>query len=484
MLQFRCRYAADPSTLHLSPVGKQISALSDRWTSSEPPKYAGGGGGGGGGDGGGDTSDSDDKFFAVVLGSAGADAHIRAALERSPFEWDCVGYEPRSSRYKLNAASLALLERADVLVPGGGETVDEALLKRCPRVAAVSANAVGYQGIDLEQCRVRGAWVSNTPVFELRDATADSALFLMLAACRGARRSLELCLGARDGWDWHAMRRIMGTSPHRKTLGIVGFGRIGQTLAHKARAAFDMDVLYYDVVPNPPVRTEAPIPPYNATPVTACASLDELLAGSDFVSLHANFASESSRGMMGAAQFAAMRAGSFFVNTSRGAFVDERALAEALRSGHLAGAGIDVYEDEPRIAQELLACPSAFLTPHVSSACVEARKAMSARMVENALRVVRDGLAPLNALNAPPHALAALPREEKERVLRYLNDEFPAQHVTTAAEQKIIDAFDGPPAQQPVVEAAEAGFEAVEAAAHMRALAEEGEEDEEDEGKN
>ena len=248
----------------------------------------------------------------------------------------------------------------------------------------VSANAVGYQGIDLEQCRVRGAWASNTPVFELRDATADSALFLMLAACRGGRRSLELCLGAERGWDWHAMRRIMGTSPHRKTLGIVGFGRIGQTLAHKARGAFDMRVLFYDVVANPPVRTEAPIPPYDAVPgIRPCASLGELLAASDFVSLHCNF-SETSRGMMGAAQFAAMREGSFFVNTSRGAFVDERALAEALRSGHLAGAGVDVYADEPRIAKELIAQPTAFLTPHVSSACVEARKAMSARILSYA----------------------------------------------------------------------------------------------------
>ena len=106
------RYAADPQQLHLSPVGKQISALSDRWTASEPPKYNGGGGGSGSGD---DGDGKDEKFFAVVLGSAGADAHIREALEQSPFAWDTVGYEPRSSRYRLNAASLALLERADVL---------------------------------------------------------------------------------------------------------------------------------------------------------------------------------------------------------------------------------------------------------------------------------------------------------------------------------------------------------------------------------
>ena len=174
--------------------------------------------------------------------------------------------------------------------------------------------------------------------------------------------------------------------------------------------------------------------------------------------------------MMGAAQFAQMREHSFFVNTSRGAFVDERALAEALHAGHLAGAGVDVYEDEPRIAKELIACPSAFLTPHVSSATVEARKAMSARMIENALRVVRDGLAPINALNAPPGALAALPEPERQRVLQYLNDEFPTQHVTTAAEQKIIDVFEKGGS------AAEVEEEVAALHIHMRSLAEEGEE--------
>jgi hypothetical protein len=116
------------------------------------------------------------EMLCVVLGSAGDDAQIQEAWAASEFEWARVPYHPRSNDYVLDEAARELLGRASILVPGGGETVDDALLSLCPNVAVVAANAVGYQGIDLDACARRGVWASNTPVFELRDATADSAM--------------------------------------------------------------------------------------------------------------------------------------------------------------------------------------------------------------------------------------------------------------------------------------------------------------------
>lgn len=360
-------------------------------------------------------------LFAVILGSAGQDANIIEAVEASAFEYGIVPYVPRTNTYMIDATAKEMLAKADALLPGGGETVDAALLDLCPNCRVVTANAVGYQGIDLDECAERGIWACNTPVYELRDATADSALLLLLAATRKARASLQLCLRSAEGWDWVTMRKIMGNSPTGKTIGIVGMGRIGQMLAHKTSTALAMKVIYFDTNPTPAVRTAPPIVPYHEAGFTKASSLAELLGQSQYVTTCTNL-TPANVGLFGEREFAAMQPGSYFVNTSRGKLVDEVALAAALHSGHLSGAGLDVFEEEPLISAALISHPNVFMTPHVSSACVETRRAMSAQATANGLRVLHDGLAPHTPLN---FATRNLPQAELDRVGAYLADEFP-----------------------------------------------------------
>ena len=154
----------------------------------------------------------------VVLGSAGDDSNITAALGNSEFEHACIGYKDADNEYDLTREALQLLQRAEGLCPGGSEVVSAELLDLAPNVRVVTANAVGYQGIDLAACAARGVWAANTPVYELRDATADSALMLLLAITRRAKASLQLSLREGEaGWSYLKMRSILGNSPTGKT---------------------------------------------------------------------------------------------------------------------------------------------------------------------------------------------------------------------------------------------------------------------------
>jgi lactate dehydrogenase-like 2-hydroxyacid dehydrogenase len=215
-----------------------------------------------------------------------------------------------------------------------------------PNVKVISVNGVGYDGVDVAAVTEAGIFLANAPV--LRDACADMAMLLMLAVMRQAPVGQAVAAGSQpNGWDWDAMRRIIGEDPGGKTLGLIGFGRIGQTFAAKAQAAFKMNIVYYDPVKSPPNRTtggtdaggEASTPYFELDPPPQWVTLDELLATSDVVSMHASL-SASTRRLMSAPQFAKMKTGSYFVNMARGGLVDEEALADALLSGHLAGAGI------------------------------------------------------------------------------------------------------------------------------------------------
>ena len=321
--------------------------------------------------------------------------------------------------------------------------------------------AVGYNGVDVGAAAAQGAWVANVPVPALREATADNALLLMLGACRHARRGLALTTalpsaraaeggeagtGAGAGWDYKAMRSIIGDSPTGLTLGIIGFGRVGQSLAYKARAAFGMRVVFYDLLKRPAVQTPAHVRPWHdglpppgeeeeeagdplarGEAAAQWVPLAELLRCADVVSLNCLFipAGPHANGrLMGAAQFGAMKRGAYFVNASRGGLVDEGALAAALRSGQLGAVGLDVYEDEPRILRSLAACPRAFLLPHTSSATRQCRAEMARGMIDNARRVLFEGLAPRYPLNAPPERMAELGAPERARVDDYLDNEF------------------------------------------------------------
>ncbi|GAC1359475.1 MAG: glyoxylate reductase [Polyangiales bacterium] len=261
--------------------------------------------------------------------------------------------------------------------------VDAALLDAAPLLRVVANHAVGLDNVDLDACRARGVIVTHTPRV-LTQATADLAFGLILDASR--RISEGDRLTRRDGVvaRW-APTFLLGRRVHGATLGIVGFGRIGRAVARRA-GGFGMRVLYTS-------RSRASLEVETALRATHCP-LDALLAGSDVVSLHAPL-DASTRGLLSGERLRRMRRGAVLVNTARGALVDEAALAELLHDGHLAGAGLDVYEREPAIHPRLLDAPGVVLAPHVGSADFDARDAMAKLACESVADVLA-GRAPLH----------------------------------------------------------------------------------------
>ena len=264
------------------------------------------------------------------------------------------------------------------------DRVDSDLLDRAPRLRVVANAVVGYEHVDVAACRARGITVTNTPDV-LTDATADLTLGLILATVRAlpqAERSLRE--GAFHGWGFWD---YLGGDLRGRTLGIYGMGRIGRAVARRA-AAFGMSILYHS-------RT-----PLSAQDEAALGAervdLDGLIARSDVLSLHAPLTPET-RHVMDADALRRMRPGSFLVNTARGALVDEAALVDALRDGPLGGAGLDVYEHEPRIHPGLLELPNAVLLPHVGSATRETRTRMAMLAARNA-HAVLAGRPPLTPI--------------------------------------------------------------------------------------
>ncbi len=252
-------------------------------------------------------------------------------------------------------------------------------------VRIISNVAVGFDNINVPAATEAGILVSNTPDV-LTDTTADFAFTLLLAT---ARRLIEGYNYLRDGkWKKWAMDLLVGQDVHHRTLGIIGLGRIGRAVARRA-GGFSMRVLYSDVQRAPEdvekeLRAEF-------------VPLDDLLRESDFVSVHVPL-SDSTRGMIGAREFGLMKSTAILVNTSRGPVVDEAAVVEALRSGTIAGAGLDVFEKEPEVHPGLLDLPQAVLAPHIASASVDTRRKMSMMAVENAVAALQ-GQRPPNLVN-------------------------------------------------------------------------------------
>jgi glyoxylate reductase len=256
--------------------------------------------------------------------------------------------------------------------------VDDEVLGACPGLRVVSNVAVGYNNIDVAAARRRGVVVTNTPDV-LTETTADFAWALLMAA---ARRIVEADQYARSGqwkvWKWGL---LWGADIHGKTLGVVGFGRIGRAVARRGRG-FGMRVLYHD-----PVRADA------ATEQELSASatdLDTLLRESDFVSLH-TLLSPGTRHLIDERTLRLMKKTAVLVNAARGPVVDEAALAKALAEGWIAGAGLDVFEDEPRIHPGLLPLRNVTLAPHIASASSETRVAMATLAVRNCVAVLKGG---------------------------------------------------------------------------------------------
>jgi lactate dehydrogenase-like 2-hydroxyacid dehydrogenase len=231
---------------------------------------------------------------------------------------------------------------------------------------------VGFSHIDIAACKRLGITVTNTPDI-LTDATAELAITLMLMT---ARRTGEGERQVRaNQWPGWAPTRMIGADVTGKTLGLIGFGRIGQSTARKAHHGFGMKILYYS-------RKRASSEVEARTGGQHCAGLNDLLERADFVSLHCPGGAET-RHLLDAARLDRMKRTAFLINTARGEVVDESALAEALRNRVIAGAGLDVYEHEPRVPEAFIGLENVVLLPHLGSATLETRVAMGMRVAEN-----------------------------------------------------------------------------------------------------
>lgn len=261
------------------------------------------------------------------------------------------------------------------------DRIDAALLERAPKLKVVANIAVGYNNIDVPACTARGIMATNTPGV-LDDSTADLAWTLMLGA---ARRITEVERYVRQGdWKGWRLKQWLGTDVHHATLGIVGMGRIGQAIARRA-AGFDMRVLYHNRK-----RVADDIErQLNASHV----SLDELLRQSDFVVLQVPYSTETHH-MIGAAELAKMKPTAILINSTRGGVVDDAALIDALKKGTLRAAGLDVFENEPRLNPGFLELDNVVLAPHVGSSTEATRRAMAMTAAKNAVAALTGGTPP------------------------------------------------------------------------------------------
>ena len=265
------------------------------------------------------------------------------------------------------------------------DRIDAAVIGAAARLKVVSNIAVGYNNIDVPACTARGIMATNTPGV-LDDSTADLAWTLILGA---ARRVTEVERYIRQGdWTGWRLKQWLGTDVHHATLGIVGMGRIGQAIAKRARG-FDMRVLYH----NRKRVSEAIERDLN----TSFASLDELLRESDFVVLQVPYSPETHH-MIGTSQLAKMKRTAVLINSTRGGVVDDAALIEALKSGTIRAAGLDVFENEPKLNPGFMALDNVVLTPHVGSSTEDTRRAMAMTAAKNAVAALTGGTPP-NLIN-------------------------------------------------------------------------------------
>ena len=264
------------------------------------------------------------------------------------------------------------------------DTIDEGLLAGSPRLRIVANVAVGYNNIDVAAATRRKIVVTNTPGI-LTETTADFTWALLLAV---ARRVSEADAYTRAGkfTEWGLML-LLGADVHGKTLGILGLGRIGLAVARRARG-FSMRVLYHDAIRDHGAERDLGV---------VYQDKETILRESDFVTLHVPLLPETHH-YVGEAELRRMKPTAVLINASRGPVVHEAALVRALKDRWIAGAGLDVYEEEPKVHPGLLECPNAVLAPHIASASRETRTKMALVAVENCLAVL-EGKRPPNAVN-------------------------------------------------------------------------------------
>jgi glyoxylate reductase len=275
---------------------------------------------------------------------------------------------------------------ADALTPLLSDKIDVEVFNAAPKLKIVSQLAVGFDNIDLAEATKRGIYVTNTPEV-LTDTTADFAWALLMAV---ARRVVEADKYVHSGqWKvaWHPAMMV-GRDVYGATIGIVGAGRIGYAVAKRARG-FDMKILFYDVIPRPEIEKDL-----GAKKV----EMNTLLKESDFVSIHVPLMKETHH-LINAEKLKLMKKTAYLINNSRGPVVDEKALYEALKNSQIAGAGLDVFEQEPIPPDSpLLKLDNIVVAPHISSASLETRSKMSEMVAENLVSFFQ-GKRPPNLVN-------------------------------------------------------------------------------------
>lgn len=289
------------------------------------------------------------------------------------------GHEVKVSTFDRPLTGEELVEGvkgADAILSLLNDRIDGDLMDAAgPQLKIVSNYAVGFDNIDVKAATDRGIVIANTPCEEVNEAVAEHTWALILSLARRIVESDEATRrGAYRGWEPDI---FLGTTLLGKTLGIIGLGRIGSIVARRAKG-YNMTVLYNKHNPDPEAEKELGV---------KFASLDELLAQSDFVTIHTPLTDET-RGMFKKEIFAKMKEGSYLVNTARGPIVVETDLVEALREGKLRGVALDVFENEPNVHPELIAAPNVITTPHIASATVEARNKMGEEVVNAILNTL------------------------------------------------------------------------------------------------
>jgi glyoxylate reductase len=294
-----------------------------------------------------------------------------------------------------------IIEKArdvDALATLLSDRIDAEVFDAAPKLKIVAQMAVGFDNIDVQEATKRGIYVTNTPEV-LTETTADFAWALLMAV---ARRVVEADKYVRTGqWKvgWHPSM-LLGRDVHGATIGIVGAGRIGYAVAERAKG-FNMKILYYDVIPRPEMEKEL-----GAKRV----DLDTLLREADFVSIHVPLMKETYH-LINANKLRLMKKTAYLINNARGPVVDEKALYEALKEGRIAGAGLDVFEQEPTpVDNPLLKLDNVVVAPHISSASYETRSKMAEMVAEN-LVAFFEGRKPPNLVNPEVMKVRPLPQQ-------------------------------------------------------------------------
>lgn len=286
--------------------------------------------------------------------------------------------------HPLSVAELQeALQTADAVCPTVSDKISAEVLSATPLKCKILGNfGVGFNHIDLKAAKDRNLVVTNTPEV-LTDCTADIAMTLMLMAARRAGEG-ERHVRTRAWTGWRPTHMI-GTKVTGKTLGLIGMGRIARAMAHKAHHGFGMKIIYTDPYPPPPEVVKD-------LQAEARNTIEDLLKEADFVSLHCPGGDET-RHLINSERLARMKPSAFLINTARGDVIDPAALIAALRQGKIAGAGLDVYEGEPKVQEEFLTMENVVLLPHLGSASMETRVAMGMRAIDN-VQTFFDGKPP------------------------------------------------------------------------------------------